>query len=211
MKKLLIKAMLCFLVLGCSGGNGARGLAGGDEDGSGNKTDEVCYLGQNSDHKTCVTTKPINAAAEGYLDPYTHPNFMGTGNPDQYRIPQNAVILKEYSQSLKLAPNFIMSELMSIAKDSFGIYAPAVVVILQKIRDTAQSAVRVNSSFRSPQYNGGVDGAAKWSRHQYGDAFDISSRTLSLNQLINLCKQLGATYTDKYVAHVPLPRPVCWQ
>lgn len=199
MRKLLAVGVFSLLLSGCGGSGGGSAPAEGSQ-----KTDninQVCFLGAKSDYKTCLAAKPFDAVAYGYLDPYTD-KFMGTGDKSQYRRPKRAVVLKDYSQNLKLSPHFIMSEIMNSARDSIGIFAPAVVDALQKLRNLAMSSIRVNSSFRSPKYNSGVSGAAVWSRHQYGDAFDISSSKLSLNQMENLCKQLGATYTDKYEVHV---------
>ncbi len=208
MRKNLFLILVVGLLSACGGGNGGINNATSNPPGSEPDAPEqdlrtqVCYLGESRDNTACITTQTIDATRLGYRDPFTDPSFMGTGERAQYRMPERAVILSEVSQNFKIAPNFILSEVMSIQKDTFGIYAPIVVDVLQKIRDAASTVVRVNSSFRSPKYNAGIQGAAKWSRHQYGDAFDISSNRFTLRELAQLCKDLGATYTDLYERHV---------
>src|SRR5690606_5462911 len=98
--------------------------------------------------------------------------------------------------------NFKLGEFMSLQKGHFGIFSSTVVKKIQDLRDMVGAALRVNSAFRSPEYNSGINGSAKWSRHQYGDAVDIGSSNATLDQLVSYCRQLGATYIDKYVAHV---------
>lgn len=49
--------------------------------------------------------------------------------------------------------------------------------------DNVNVSLHVNSGYRSPNYNGGLEGAAIASNHQYGEAIDISSPTWSANQL----------------------------
>lgn len=51
--------------------------------------------------------------------------------------------------------------------------APALVTILQKVRDHFGKAVHVNSAYRTPAYNKKVGGAA-YSQHLYGTAADIT-------------------------------------
>ncbi len=45
---------------------------------------------------------------------------------------------------------------------------------LRGVRDPVRVALDVHSGFRTPAHNGGVEGAAFNSRHQYGDAADVA-------------------------------------
>jgi uncharacterized protein YcbK (DUF882 family) len=45
---------------------------------------------------------------------------------------------------------------------------------LRGIPDPTRIRVRVNSGFRTPLHNSGVEGSALNSRHQYGDAADVA-------------------------------------
>lgn len=162
----------------------------------------ACYLGEKSKGTTCVTLMSIDAAKEKYLNPFTDPSFMSGANKEQYRMPVQAVDLKVVSPSLKIAPNFVLSEFMSLEKGPYGIFSTTVVKKIQEIRTLTGASLRVNSAYRSPKWNAGISGAAKWSRHQYGDAVDIASSGATLNELVQLCRNLGAIYVDKYATHV---------
>jgi hypothetical protein len=164
------------------------------------KGPSACYMGDSQN--LCTELKVIDAAKEGYKNPYTDPSFMQNGNKNQYRMPILAVNMEKTSEDFKIAPNFKLGEFMSLHKASFGIFSPAVVVILQKMRDMISGSIAINSGFRPPKWNANVDGSAKWSRHQYGDGVDIVSNKASLDDLITICRSLGATYIDKYPAHV---------
>jgi uncharacterized protein YcbK (DUF882 family) len=172
-----------------------------DEGGTG-VTPTACYVGVSNNNLACVPLKTIEPKSLGYKNPFTDSTFMHNANKEQYRMPVQGVDLAKASPSLKVAPNFKLIEIMSAEKDSFGIFSPAVLKIVQKLRDQAMGALKINSGFRPPHWNEGVPGSAKWSRHQYGDAVDIASPTASLDKLVELCRSLGASYVDKYVVHV---------
>lgn len=206
---------LCFLVACGKSSTVAGSAVGGIENdtGNGGGTDggsnpgevisgpKACYTGDKN-VPACATLKTINASKEGYKNPYSDPSFMSTAIKDQYRMPIQAIDLKRVSPSLKISPNFMMSELMSLDKGNIGIFSPAVLKIIQQLRDKIGSALKINSAYRSPAWNQGIDGSAQWSRHQYGDGVDIKSSGATLDQLVKRCRELGATYIDKYVAHV---------
>ena len=54
-----------------------------------------------------------------------------------------------------------------------SILSPEVLSHIQALRDEVQKAVHIHSAYRSPGYNAGISGSAKWSRHMYGDAIDF--------------------------------------
>ncbi len=51
--------------------------------------------------------------------------------------------------------------------------APRLVMVLESIRTRFNAAVRINSGYRTPQYNAQVGGSAH-SQHCYGTAADIT-------------------------------------
>ena len=51
------------------------------------------------------------------------------------------------------------------------------------LADNVSASLHVNSGYRSPNYNAGLEGSAQASNHQFGEAIDISSPTLSSSQL----------------------------
>ncbi len=198
-KRLLVIVISTFGLAACSPQSNDGSAESGSHEGVVGPS--TCYQG-NKNKAVCVQLKEINGAKEGYLNPYTDPSFMKNANKAQYRTPVQGVDLKVVSPSLQIAPNFQLSEFMSLQKGHFGIFSSAIVKKIQSLRDMIGAALRVNSSFRSPQYNAGINGSAKWSRHQYGDAVDIASTGATLDQIVSFCRQLGATYIDKYVSHV---------
>jgi hypothetical protein len=73
---------------------------------------------------------------------------------------------------------------------------------LQWLRETVGGPISVNSGYRSPGYNAGIEGSATWSRHMYGDAADIAAADLSIDALADLCTDWGAGYVGTYTTHV---------
>lgn len=86
------------------------------------------------------------------------------------------VLIKAYSRAregnVKLAPNFKASEFRCKDNSDVIFVAPALVDILQNIRDHYGKAVYINSAYRTPSYNKKVGGAT-YSQHLYGTAADI--------------------------------------
>jgi hypothetical protein len=86
-------------------------------------------------------------------------------------------------------------------KGRYAIYQIHAVEQLQAIRDTIGGPLRVHSGYRNVSYNADVGGAT-WSRHMYGDSVDMSSSVASLNDLSDICDDLGAGYIGMYDTHV---------
>lgn len=61
------------------------------------------------------------------------------------------------------------------------------------LADNVNVSLRVNSGYRSPNYNGSLEGAAINSNHMYGEAIDISSPSWSANQLRRKVEELIAS------------------
>lgn len=207
--KLIWCISIVALLSGCSGGGGNSGLEmgqevppeiGGPANPEPSPTRAICYPGEKFDFKACFKLKEVDGRRLGYRDPYTDPNFIGTGGPGQYRLPIRVLPLEENLRRFKLSPSMFLDEVMSLHKDSFGIFAPKVVSILDKLRSEVR--IKITSAFRSPKYNSTIGGAASWSRHLYGDAVDIVGDGVPLKKLATLCKDLGASFTDIYEQHV---------
>ncbi|MCB0394169.1 MAG: hypothetical protein KDD25_06400, partial [Bdellovibrionales bacterium] len=126
-----------------------------------------------------------------YRDSYSDPSFPSSMNKDQYRSPQKLIEIGKLDPETRVANNFVLREFLSEVKGSYGLTLPILTSSAQLIRDLIGKPLRVNSGYRSPGYNAGVPGSAKWSRHMYGDAFDIAS-SVTLTTLKNRCEQLGA-------------------
>ncbi len=157
---------------------------------------EACYLGPDRDGSVCLPTVEWSAdwgSAYDYPPPYA-------GDP-QYDAPVRFVDLSDADPSTALAPNFVLSEVMTEAKGRFGLFQAHTIEVLQDIRDSIGGPLRVNSAYRNVDYNAGVGGAT-YSRHQYGDGMDIASDAASLDELADHCEDLGAGYVDVYASHV---------
>ena len=86
------------------------------------------------------------------------------------------ILIKAYSRAkegnVKIAPNFKASEFRCKDNSDVIFVAPALVDILQNIRDHYEKPVYINSAYRTPSYNKKVGGAT-YSQHLYGTAADI--------------------------------------
>ena len=86
------------------------------------------------------------------------------------------IVIKAYSRAkegnVKLSPNFKVSEFRCKDNSDVIFIAPALVDILQAIRNHYGKAVNINSAYRTPTYNKKVGGAT-YSQHLYGTAADI--------------------------------------
>lgn len=166
---------------------------------------EVCYPGQKT--RLCVGTVTANSSSlvkrdYNYRDPKTDPTFPSNFDKKIYTPPKRFLDLAQINLSQFVAPSFQFNEFLQVAKGPYGILSSKMIQALQKIRTALAKPLVVNSAYRSPGYNARVDGSATWSRHQYGDAVDISSRGTSLKTIQNLCNQAKATFILSYTAHV---------
>lgn len=86
------------------------------------------------------------------------------------------IVIKAYSRAkegnVKLSPNFKVNEFRCKDNSDVIFIAPALVDILQAIRNHYGKAVHINSAYRTPTYNKKVGGAT-YSQHLYGTAADI--------------------------------------
>ncbi len=158
--------------------------------------EQACYLGADRAGETCldlVDYDPSWGADYAYPEPY-----QGSA---QYRAPLRYVDLVVQDPDLKLAPNFVLGELMQEVKGRYAVYQTHVVQHLQDIRDETGGSITVNSGYRNVTYNAGVGGASS-SRHQYGDAVDMKSGAVGLAELGSVCEDHGAGYVGYYDTHV---------
>ena len=169
------------------------------------ETFEACYLGLDETGQTCLPTlelESVGASDLNYLDPERDSGLAAGPNRSQYAAPTRIIDLDTVDASFPLAPNFTLGEFMARRKGRYGLYSPQTVTSIQALRNQLKVPVRVNSGYRSPGYNAGLTGAAKWSRHQYGDAVDFISDGASIPELAKICEDLGASFTQTYTSHV---------
>lgn len=86
------------------------------------------------------------------------------------------IVLKVYSNTKNgnknLSANFKVKEFACNDNSDVVFVAPALVDVLQDIRNHFGRPITINSGYRTPTYNNKV-GGAKYSQHQYGTAADI--------------------------------------
>jgi len=159
---------------------------------------EVCYPGSDGAYEACI---PTVDHSDEWGPAYDYPPPLD-GDP-QYSAPVRYIDLSatEAAPSLKLAPNFQLDELMQEHKGRFALFQVHTVETLQQMRDSIGGPLYINSAYRNVDYNAGVGGAT-WSRHQYGDAVDIRSDHADLDELADICADLGAGFTSIYTSHV---------
>jgi len=105
--------------------------------------------------------------------------------------------------SLAIAPNFKLNEFAQNWKGQWGVVRPEMVENWQAVRASLGVPLFVNSGFRSPGYNAGLDGAATYSRHMYGDAGDVQTNgATTLQTIADACTAQNAYFIKIYVGHV---------
>lgn len=188
----------------CSGGSSDGGEAGGGssdggEVGSTGEPEplptEVCYPGADGSYTTCLPVVAIDPDAPPAG--YEYPDPPG-GDPN-YRRPIALLDLDAIDPDTALAPNFVLGELAQAVKGRWGIVQPHAVESLQALRDD-NGALAVNSGYRSPDYNAQIGGAG-YSRHTYGDGFDLDPLAVDIDTLELACTDAGGMLVE-YETHV---------
>ncbi|MEM9460772.1 MAG: D-Ala-D-Ala carboxypeptidase family metallohydrolase [Myxococcota bacterium] len=180
-----------------NGGTTSDDGAGSDDSGStggGGMLEEVCYPGPANDFTLCLPLRYFEPMPEGYE--YPEP-YMGN---DNYRAPVALIDLEQIDPATMLAPNFRLDEIAQLYKGRYAVVQPHAIVSLQALRDQV-GAIAVNSGYRSPAYNAGLPGSATYSRHMYGDAYDLDPLEVSLSTLEAACTGQGGMLVE-YTSHV---------
>ncbi len=181
---------------GTSGTTGDPGEGSGEESGdetAGGMPAEVCYPGADMAYTTCFPVVYPDSPPAGYAYP---PPLNGNAN---YRAPIGYLDLETIDPLVYVAPNFQFGELAQLEKGRWAVVQPHAVESIQELRD-AVGSITVNSGYRSVDYNAGVGGAT-YSRHMYGDGFDLYPGSGDLTGLENLCTSIGG-FLVEYDTHV---------
>ena len=144
---------------------------------------EACYLGEARDRRMCLEVVEVASLPVEYDYP------APLSGSSQYYEPLRYLDLDALDPSARLAPNFVLEEVAQAYKGRFGVVQTHAIDRLQAMRDDLGALV-INSGYRNPDYNAGVGGAT-WSRHMYGDAFDIDPVSASLTELAEACEAEG--------------------
>lgn len=192
----------CLCDAGTSEGEGDVGSSdgGGEEASSGGGGDpvpatEVCFPGADNQYTTCLDVHAFDPDAPPAG--YAYPEALG-GDPN-YRRPIALLDLEAEDPDLSLAPNFTLGEFAQAYKGRWAIVQPHAVASVQALRD-AVGPINVNSGYRSPDYNAEIGGAG-YSRHMYGDGFDLDPVEVSIATLQTECEAGGGMLVE-YETHV---------
>ncbi len=157
---------------------------------------EACFLGPDRDHDLCYDLFALDPVPADYTYPEPY-----QGDPN-YRAPLAFLDLEQGGTHPEdhLAPHFQLVEIAEAWKGRYAVIQPHAIERIQEVRDQL-GALIVNSGYRSPGYNADIPGAATWSRHMYGDAFDLNPASATLGDLEAACSAAGA-FVLVYTNHV---------
>lgn len=154
---------------------------------------EACYPGPAGNWDVCI---PL-VYPESELDGYDYAAALG-GNQN-YRRPIGFIDLDAVDPQTQITENFTLAEVAHRWKGRYAVVQPHAIASLQQLRDDVGS-ITVNSGYRSPKYNRGVGGAT-YSRHMYGDGFDMDPNAVGLSTLESACQNNGG-FLVEYTSHV---------
>ncbi len=169
---------------------------------------QVCYL-QTSKGQTCFEVHnrdDVNDAEPkyNYVDSFNDPSFPSGLDRWQYRSPLNLLFSSQHVSNAPLAENFLRAEVLN-ANDNrghYGFFSTEALHRIQQMREHFGKPLIINSGYRSPSYNTSLPGAAKYSRHTYGDAIDFKVPGVSFQTIADKCIDLGAGYYQIYSTHI---------
>ena len=172
----------------------------GDEPTTGDPTDpttgdsgepitEVCFPGEDGSYATCFDLVAFDTPPEGY----TYPAPLN--GQDSYRPPIAFIDLEGVDPTIKLAPNFQLSEIAQADQGRYAIIQPHAIESLQMLRDMLGS-INVNAGYRPPGHDVGTEGSDPYSRHLYGDGFDLVPTESSVGQLATACTDIGGVLVE---------------
>lgn len=112
--------------------------------------------------------------------------------------------------NVQLSRNFSSEEFLS-DKDTnrYGIVHPALISLLQAIRNEYDAPIGINSGYRTPEHNARIGGASA-STHLFGMGADLRGQNLQLIEA--LAKKHGAGGIKRYntFVHVDIWTPRTW-
>jgi hypothetical protein len=169
---------------------------------------QVCFL-PTASGQTCFDIFPrkdVHSAEPlyNYVNSFTDPNFPAGMDEWQYRSPTHLLFSSQHLLSAPLSQNFVRDEVLNSndTRGHYGVFSPAVLLKIQQLREKLGKPMIINSGYRSPGYNATLVGAAKFSRHTFGDAIDFKVPGVSLKTLANRCLEMGAGFYQIYATHV---------
>lgn len=169
-------------------------------------SDQLCYSqGPSSPCYTLQDIDDVNQAEPMY-------NYVGPGDsgfpsgldPIAYRDPVKLYFVPEVPRNTKVSNNFKRKEFVraNSTRGHYGFVSPLMIERVQALREHFGRPLKINSGYRSPGYNATLNGAARFSRHTYGDAIDFKINGVSFSAIAAKCRDLGAAFTQIYSSHI---------
>lgn len=192
---------LSFVLSACGGKSHSPTLVQTDppDDNKSGTMAKVCYPSG-----LCVNSAFLNSAPD-FAKNYKYPDpkdGLSADWQDQYSAPQYSLKIDENKLDQKISDNFWLRDFIiynnATKTFEYAVVMRTLIEKVQAIRDSLKSPIYVTSAFRTPGYNSTLKGAAKFSRHIYGDGVDIVSPGASAGELKRLCDEQGAYYSYAY-------------
>ncbi len=151
----------------------------------------------------CVDTVFINTLADFESEySYPDPTPLQDDWQVQYAQPQFITNIKDSQQHEPISGNFWMRDYTGYKNGTQqfrnAIVTRTLVEAVQNVRERLNQPIIITSGYRSPGYNGSLNGAATFSRHMYGDGVDIVSAHASAAELKQLCDLEDAYFSLAY-------------
>lgn len=167
--------------------------------GDGNVQGSICYSSGLCLPSAYVYQIPDSTKQYVYPDPRDFPNAAWR---DQYARPQHVISLRGVDVNKAIAANFQLKDFIRYQGGAktfdYAVLMRTLVNKVQAVRNALNKPILITSAYRTPGYNKTLNGAAKFSRHVYGDGVDIVSSHASAGTLKRLCDQQGAYYSYAY-------------
>ena len=143
---------------------------------------------------TCFMDKDGNGfTGDGRIIPFFLVWKLKSGDACEPKGEKPMVEINGYSKAKdgnkRLSSHFKVKEFACGDGSDAILVAPRLVMVLESIRTYFGSAVRINSGYRTPQYNAKVGGVEE-SQHCYGTAADIVVRDKTPEQVAAYARQL---------------------
>ena len=119
--------------------------------------------------------------------------------------------IDKLTRGYKVSRNFTLGELASKDKANLVILHPALIIGLQTIRDFVGKPIRINSGYRSLEWNKNIGGAIG-SLHTLGMAADIVIDGMTPIEVASLASDMGFGGIKAYptFTHIDVGRSRTW-
>lgn len=210
-------ALLIFSSLRCSPAKGtmasssnySSGQTSDPQDQNQNRGDKSKICIKNSALENCFGVLERGALFDqkrlyNYPNPKTDRSFPKKFDERYYHPPHRLIDIRDVSPQTLLSPRFTRENFMqeNSKRGHFGLFSPFVIQQIEIMQDLLKIPLIITGGYRSPGHNATIPGAAKWSRHIYGDALDLKVPGMKHRDVAKYCLQAGASFYQLYSDHI---------